>query len=160
MSDILTEFTLNGRAVRVALPVTASLLDALRGPLHQTAAKRGCDAGQCGSCNVFVDGVAVRACLTLACDVDGAHVTSAEGLAAPGALSVVQQAFVDSGAIQCGFCIPGMVVAATALLAEEPAPDRARIKAGLAGTLCRCSGYTKLFEAVELAAHRLREADR
>jgi len=119
--------------------------------------KKGCDAGDCGSCNVFVDGVVVRACLTLVAELPGAEVRTIEGLGDGPVPGPVQQAFIDSGAIQCGFCMSGMIVAATGLLADNPAPTVEEVRAGLAGTLCRCSGYVKVVDAVLMAARSLRD---
>jgi carbon-monoxide dehydrogenase small subunit len=155
--DILTRLTVNDEACAVQAPAHHTLLDALRGPLALNGTKRGCDAGECGSCNVIVDGTVVRACLVLVADLGGCDVRTIEGLgdgALPGA---VQQAFIDAGAIQCGFCMPGMIVAATGLLAENPSPTVDEVRAGVAGTLCRCSGYVKVVDAVLEAARQLAE---
>ena len=128
------------------------LLYVLRNRLALTGAKYGCGVGQCGYCTVLIDGMAARSCLCLAGLVGDADVITIEGLASNGKLSPVQQAFVDAGAVQCGFCMPGLVMAATALLAENPKPDDEQIREGLAGNLCRCSGYVKVIEAVRRAA--------
>jgi aerobic-type carbon monoxide dehydrogenase small subunit (CoxS/CutS family) len=143
--------TVNGKARRIANG-SATLLEVLRDELGLTGAKRGCNQGVCGTCTVLINGRAARACLSLAGMLGGAAVTTAEGLSPPGELSHVQQAFVDAGAVQCGFCMPGMVVAATALLSENPSPSDAEIREGLGGNLCRCSGYVKVVEAVRNAA--------
>jgi aerobic carbon-monoxide dehydrogenase small subunit len=148
----MTALTVNGQAHRVRIAGTETLLDVLRDQLGLTGAKRGCNQGVCGSCTVLINGMAARACLCLAGLVGDAAVTTVEGLGYDGRLSPVQQAFVDTGAIQCGFCMPGMVVAATALLAENPRPSDDQIREGLAGNLCRCSGYVKAIEAVRKAA--------
>lgn len=155
MNEIVTRIVVNGAARTVAEPAHRTLLDVLRRPLALAGTKRGCDAGACGACNVIVDGEVVRACLTLAADLAGCEVRTIEGLADGNRPGAVQQAFVDAGAIQCGFCMPGMIVAATGLLARNPAPDVDAVRAGLAGTLCRCSGYVKVIEAVMLAARRM-----
>ena len=137
-----------------------SLLEALREHVGLTGTKCGCNAGVCGSCTVLIDGAPRRACQLRADDVGAAAVTTIEGLARPdGTLHPVQQAFIDAGAIQCGFCTPGMVLAATALLAREPCPTRDEIRSALTPHLCRCTGYRQIFEAVELAAQRLRAPD-
>ena len=150
----MTDLTVNGRAVTIAAPGYRTLLDALRDDLSLSGTKRGCDVGECGACNVLIDGRLVRACLTLVANAGGADVCTIEGLSSGQAPGAIQQAFIDAGAIQCGFCIPGMIIAATALLADNPGPTIDEIRAGLAGTLCRCSGYVKLIEAVALAGER------
>lgn len=152
MTGILTSLTVNGDARAVQAPAHRTLLDALRGPLALSGTKKGCDAGACGSCNVIVDGIVVRACLTLVADVAGADIRTIEGLGDGPVPGFVQQAFIDAGAIQCGFCMSGMMVAATGLLAANPSPTVDEVRAGLAGTLCRCSGYVKVIDAVLKAA--------
>ena len=152
MTDATTALRINGEDRTITAPAYRTLLDALRGSLALYGTKKGCDAGACGACNVMVDGVVVRACLTLAADLAGSEVRTIEGLADGPAPGFVQQAFIDAGAIQCGFCMPGMIVAAAGLLAANNAPTVDEIRAGLAGTLCRCSGYVKVVEAVLLAA--------
>jgi carbon-monoxide dehydrogenase small subunit len=152
---VAVQMTVNGEAVAVATVVERTLLDVLRDDLGLTGTKTGCGMGACGACNVLIDGEAHRACLSLAVTVAGRSVTTIEGLAEGGRPSVVQQAFLDAGAIQCGFCMPGMIVSATELLANNPRPSRDEIRVGLSGNLCRCSGYVKVVEAVELAARRL-----
>ena len=143
--------TVNGKVRKIANG-SATLLKVLRDELGLTGAKCGCNQGVCGNCTVLINGRAARACLSLAGMLDGAVVTTVEGLSPPGELSHIQRAFVDAGAIQCGFCMPGMVVAATALLSENPSPTDAEIREGLGGNLCRCSGYVKIVEAVRNAA--------
>lgn len=152
---VAVQMTVNGEAVAVAVAVERTLLDVLRDDLGLTGTKCGCGMGACGACNVLIDGEAHRACLSLAVTVAGRTVTTIEGLADGGTPSVVQQAFLDAGAIQCGFCMPGMIVSATELLQANPRPSREEIRVGLSGNLCRCSGYVKVVEAVELAARRL-----
>jgi carbon-monoxide dehydrogenase small subunit len=152
MTALTTRFTVNDETRAVAAPAHRTLLDALRGPLALHGTKKGCDAGACGACNVIVDGTVVRACLTLVADLEGAQIRTIEGLGHGFTPGPVQQAFVDSGAIQCGFCMSGMIVAATGLLASNPSPTVDEVRAGLAGTLCRCSGYVKVIDAVLLAA--------
>jgi carbon-monoxide dehydrogenase small subunit len=148
----MTALKVNGKQRRISCAGGETLLDVLRDQLGLTGAKRGCNQGVCGSCTVLIDGMAARSCLCLAGLVGNADVITIEGLASHGKLSPVQQAFVDAGAVQCGFCMPGMVMAATALLAENPKPDDEQIREGLAGNLCRCSGYVKALEAVRKAA--------
>src|SRR5262245_8068205 len=141
----------NGKARRANVEGSETLLDVLRDQFGLTGAKRGCNQGVCGSCTVLIDGTAARSCLFLAALADKSEIVTVEGLATDGKLSRVQQAFVDAGAVQCGFCMPGMVIAATALLAEIAAPNDEDIRAGLAGNLCRCSGYVKVVAAVRRA---------
>ncbi|MBN1773289.1 MAG: (2Fe-2S)-binding protein [Deltaproteobacteria bacterium] len=151
----MVELVVNGAKVEVPVEATDRLLDVLRGPLGLTGTKEGCGAGECGACTVLVDGRAVNACLYPAREIEGRAVTTIEGLGEPsGALSDVQQAFVERGAIQCGFCSPGMILAATALLAEHPEPTDEQIRDGLVGNLCRCTGYVQIVEAVRTAAAR------
>jgi len=129
-----------------------SLLFALREKLGLPGSKNACEQGECGSCSVLLDGVLVCACLVLAAQADGHEVTTVEGLAAGDGLHRVQQAFVDAGAVQCGFCTPGFVVAAADLLDRRPDPSEDEVREALSGNLCRCTGYAKIFEAVRLAA--------
>jgi carbon-monoxide dehydrogenase small subunit len=134
-----------------------SLLRVLRDVLHVTSAKNACEQGECGSCTVAIDGEIACGCLVLAAQADGASVETAAALAADGALHPVQEAFLEAGAVQCGFCTPGLVVAARDLLARNPDPSDADIREGLNGNLCRCTGYTKIVEAVRRAAGAARE---
>ena len=131
-----------------------SLLFALREKLGFPGSKNACEQGECGSCSVLLDGVLVCACLVLAAQADGHDVTTVEGLSDGDELHAVQQAFVDAGAVQCGFCTPGLVVATAALLARTPDPTDDEIREALSGNLCRCTGYQKIFDAVRLAASR------
>ncbi|MCL2617554.1 MAG: (2Fe-2S)-binding protein [Defluviitaleaceae bacterium] len=149
----LINIEVNGKAREVAVDVRASLLEVLRGELELTGSKKGCGVGECGACTVLMDGVAVNSCISLAVWADGRKVTTIEGVSPePGKLSDVQQSFVDSGAVQCGFCTPGLVMAATALLGEQPSPSREEIRRGLSGNLCRCTGYSTIIDAVENVA--------
>jgi aerobic carbon-monoxide dehydrogenase small subunit len=142
----------NGSQRRVHVEGHETLLEVLRAQLGLTGTKCGCNHGVCGSCTVMINGLAARACLSLAALVAGKDIVTIEGLSRDGHLSCVQQAFVDTGAIQCGFCMPGLVISATALLAENPEPDEESIRVALAGNLCRCTGYVKVIDAVQLAA--------
>jgi carbon-monoxide dehydrogenase small subunit len=153
----MLSFHVNGDPQAVAISSHRTLLDVLRDEFALTGAKKGCNAGTCGACNVLVDGVMIRSCLCLAASVAECEVTTVEGLARNGVPSVVQQAFLDAGAIQCGFCMTGMIVSATALLAQNPAPTRDEIRIAISGNLCRCSGYVKVVDAIELAASRVRQ---
>jgi aerobic carbon-monoxide dehydrogenase small subunit len=130
----------------------ATLLDVLRSVLGLTGSKRGCNHGVCGACTVLLDGKPARSCLTLAIDVGERPVTTIEGIAGVDGFSAVQRALVDAGAIQCGFCTPGFVIALTELFAREPKPGREQIRTALSGNLCRCSGYVKIIEAAERLA--------
>jgi len=151
--DITLKVNGEERALRV--PASRTLLSVLRDDLTLTGTKNACNQGVCGACTVLLDGMPVNACLTLAAGVDMREVTTVEGLDEGGVLSTVQQAFVDAGAIQCGFCMSGMIVGATALLAENPNPSRDEIRQALSGNLCRCSGYVRVIDAVRLAAERM-----
>lgn len=145
----------NGTPRQVLASPRRTLLEALREQLLLTGSKRGCNQGVCGACSVLLDGEVVRSCLSIAVNCADREIITIEGLADGRNLSPVQQAFLDAGAVQCGFCMPGMIVAATALLDRTPAPDDAEIRDGLSGNLCRCSGYAKVVEAVRLAAERM-----
>ena len=144
--------TVNGRTHRLFVQPWHTLLQVLREQVSLTGSKRGCNQGVCGACSVMIDGTVVRGCLTLAANATRREITTVEGLAEGNALSPVQQALLDHGAVQCGFCMPGMAVAATALLADNPDPSDEEIRDGLSGNLCRCSGYVKVIEAVRTAS--------
>lgn len=146
--------SVNGRKQRAFAQPWHTLLHVLRDELHMTGSKRGCNQGICGACSVMIDGKIVRGCLSLAVNCVGRDITTIEGVAKGDQLSPVQQAFVDHGAAQCGFCMPGMVLATTALLERDPAPDEHAIRDGLSGNLCRCSGYTKIVAAVQSLSRR------
>ena len=142
-------FKLNGKETSVRIAPADLLIDVLRDRLGLKGAKRSCDVEVCGACTVLVNGLPASSCTMLAIDVDGQEVSTVEGVGSPGRLSRVQQAFVDHGAIQCGFCTPGMVMATTALLASNPKPTEAEIRHFLRGNICRCTGYVKILEAVK-----------
>ena len=146
------ELMINGDTFEIACTPNMTLLEALRDKALLTGTKRGCDMGGCGACTVILDGEAVLACLTLAVEAEGCDIRTIEGLARDGKLSPLQEAFVEHGAIQCGFCSPGFIMSATALLAEFPSPSREEIQRNLAGNLCRCTGYVKIIGAVETVA--------
>jgi aerobic-type carbon monoxide dehydrogenase small subunit (CoxS/CutS family) len=149
-------FELNGVDVAVSLDGAERLVDVLRGPLGLTGTKEGCGEGECGACTVLLDGRAVSSCLLPAREVEGRHVTTIEGLGSPRTgLSVIQQSFVDHGAIQCGFCSPGMIMATKALLDAHPSPSEGDIRDALVGNLCRCTGYVQIVEAVQHAARAM-----
>jgi carbon-monoxide dehydrogenase small subunit len=149
-------FRVNGEPREILYPAHKTLLEVLREEMNLTGTKHGCELGECGTCTVLVDGVPVLSCLVLAQAAEGQEITTVEGMADGVALHPLQQAFVELGAAQCGYCTPGMLLTAEALLGENPAPTRDEIKAALAGNLCRCTGYVKIYEAVELAAVRMR----
>ena len=151
-------FTVNGRAATVEADAEMRLLDALRDELHLTGTKEGCGEGECGACTVLLDGRPVNSCLVLAAQAEGRDVLTIEGLAAGPRLHPIQQAFVDAGAAQCGFCTPGFVMSTYALLRDHPAPSDEEILTALEGNLCRCTGYVKIVDAVRRAAERLAEA--
>ena len=144
--------TVNGRAVEHEVPARRSLADFLRYDLGLTGTHVGCEHGVCGACTVLVDGASARSCLLFAAQMDGAAVTTIEGLTPPDGLSPLQEAFCAAHAMQCGFCTPGMIVAATELLRANPAPSPEEIRAALAGNLCMCTGYVNIVRAVARAA--------
>jgi aerobic carbon-monoxide dehydrogenase small subunit len=145
----------NGETHEVAVESQVTLLEVLREEFGLTGAKEACGTGECGSCTVLLDGRPVLSCLILAVDCVRRSITTIEGIAGSSKLTMVQQSFQDAGAVQCGFCTPGMVLTATALLAESPQPSEMEIKKALEGNLCRCTGYNKIMEAVNLAAQRM-----
>lgn len=146
--------TVNGTRETVSVPAGMTLLELLREKLYLTGPKEGCGAGECGACTVLLDGRPVTSCLVLAVEADGKDVRTIEGEATDGQLSALQQAFIDAGAIQCGFCTPGMVMSARALLERNPHPSDAEITEAISGNLCRCTGYESIIAAVRLAAER------
>jgi carbon-monoxide dehydrogenase small subunit len=151
----LLSLHVNGDDYQVAVPAHKTLLEVLREDLQLTGTKHGCEVGECGTCTVLVDGEPVLSCLTLAVDAQGHEITTVEGLAQNGELHPLQIAFAKRGAAQCGYCTPGMLLAAKALLDRTPNPSEDEIKEALSGNLCRCTGYLKIIEAVELAAASL-----
>lgn len=153
----LLRLTVNGETHELYTAVHKTLLEVLREDLHLTGTKHGCELGECGTCTVLVDGQPILSCLALPVEMQGREVVTVEGLAEHGEPHPLQTAFAELGAAQCGYCIPGMLLSAKALLDDEPAPDRRQIQEALAGNLCRCTGYVKILEAVELAAERMSE---
>jgi len=145
-------FELNGHPARLAVPLAASALAVLRERLGMTGAKLACGEGECGACTILVDGEPVCACLLPAFALDGRAVTTIEGLWTEAGLDPVQRAFIEAGAIQCGFCTPGMILQVRSLLERNPDPDEAAIRRALEGNVCRCTGYAKILEAVRRAA--------
>lgn len=150
-------FTVNGEPVEEEVDVSVRLLDLLRDRLFLTGAKEGCGEGECGACTVLIDGRAVASCLVLAPQVDGKEVLTVEGLSPDGKLHPIQRAFVEKGAVQCGFCTPGFIMSTYALLKDNPDPTDEEIMTALEGNLCRCTGYAKIVEAVRYAAELMRE---
>ncbi len=152
-------FVLNGKAVEVNVPAAKKVVDLLRLDLGLTGTKEGCGMGECGACTILVDGEPRLSCLLLAGQLEGRTVTTVEGLSPGEDLHPVQRAFVEEGAVQCGFCTPGMVLSAVSLLRENPNPNRREIREGMSGHLCRCTGYVKIVDAVEAAARKKGEGD-
>ena len=147
MKHILNLYV-NGEEFEVLTETHKTLLEVLREDLGLTGTKRGCDLGSCGACTVLIDGKPYLSCLTLAIDVQGKKITTIEGLAQDGTLHPLQHAFAEKGAIQCGFCTPGMILTAKAFLDENPHPSEEKVKTAISGNLCRCTGYVKIVEAI------------
>lgn len=150
------QLKINGQAFDLEVPPSRTLLEVIREDLGLTGTKEGCGQGECGACTVILDGKTVNSCLVLAGQADGKQITTIEGLAQGEKLHPVQQAFIDRGGLQCGFCSPGMILSAKVLLDENPDPDEEAIRKALAGNTCRCTGYSKIFESVKAAAMALR----
>ena len=159
MSKLMIELTINGKKRKVETTTSVRLLDLIRDDLHLTGTKEGCGKGECGACTVIMNGELVTSCLILAPQADGAVITTIEGVGDGENLDPVQEAFIETGAVQCGFCTPGMILAAKKLLEENPHPTEEEIKRGISGNLCRCTGYQKIFDAIKLAANRLSTRD-
>ena len=156
LTKVHLQLTLNGDSVEAAFEPHKTLLEVLREDLGLTGTKHGCELGECGTCAVLLDGKPVLSCLVLGLDCEGRRVETVEGMAGPNGLHPLQKAFADLGAAQCGYCTPGFLLTAKALLEENPKPKLPEIREALAGNLCRCTGYIKIFEAVELAAAWMR----
>ncbi len=152
MANHAITVTVNGAAERLDVPSNMTLLQMLREKLALTGTKNGCAAGECGACTVLLDGQPVNSCMVLAVEADGAEIVTVEGLAADGRLTPLQEAFVEHNAVQCGFCTPGVLISAHALLERNPRPTEAQIRQALVGNLCRCTGYLRLIRAVQKAA--------
>ncbi len=153
--SVLQSLTVNGEPVEVSFAPYKTLLEVLREDLNLTGTKHGCELGECGACAVLVDGEPRLSCLVLALECQGKAIETVEGLANGPALHALQSAFADLGAAQCGYCTPGILMTAKALLEHEPNPSRERIKEAISGNLCRCTGYQQIFEAIEEAAKRM-----
>lgn len=150
-------FVLNGQETCLDVRPQMRLIDILRDELGLTGTKEGCSVGECGACTVIMDGKAVNSCLILASQIQGRHIVTIEGIAKDGTLDTVQEAFINNGAVQCGYCTPGMIMSAKALLMENPQPDEAEIREAIAGNLCRCTGYEKIVNAIKEAAENERK---
>jgi carbon-monoxide dehydrogenase small subunit len=148
-------FMLNGKETQIDVPPDRRVIDLLREDLHLTGTKEGCGTGECGACAILVDGQSRLSCLMLAAQLENRSVTTIEGIAAGGKLHPVQEAFVEQGAVQCGFCTPGMVISAVDLIQRNPNPTRSEIREGLSGNLCRCTGYQKIVDAVQKASRTI-----
>ena len=157
-SKQLVALNINGDDYELAVPPSHTLLEVLREDAHLTGTKHGCEQGECGLCTVLIDGRPQFSCLTLAIEAQGCEIRTVEGLARRGELHPLQQAWGETGASQCGYCSPGMLMSAQTLLEHNPSPSRTEIREALAGNLCRCTGYQAIIEAVELAAARMRSA--
>lgn len=160
MKEQITKFIVNGRTYEIPIKPRMTLLEALRDRIGLTGTKFSCGVGACGACTVLVDGKAVNSCLTLAITVKGKNILTIEGLAKGSTLHPIQKTFIDYGAIQCGFCTPGMIMSTKALLDENPNPTREEIKESLAGNLCRCTGYVKIVDAVLAVEETTRKGDK
>lgn len=144
-------FVLNGKEVVSHMPPNTTLLEVLREEMRMYGVKKGCECGECGACTVLLDGLNVHACMMLIGEAEGHHITTIEGLTHEGELDPIQKAFAHVGAVQCGYCTPGMILAVKGLLRRNPHPTRSEIQEGIAGNMCRCTGYEQIIEAVELA---------
>ena len=144
----MVSITINGQLYEKLIKPNLTLLDFIRDECMLTGTKKGCETGDCGACTVIIDGEAINSCMVLALDTDNKNIMTIEALSQDGQLDMIQQAFVDNGAIQCGFCIPGMVMSTKALLDKNPTPTEQEVKRGLAGNLCRCTGYVNIIKAV------------
>jgi carbon-monoxide dehydrogenase small subunit len=147
--------TVNGSSYELGVQPWETLLEVIRDKLGLTGTKEGCGLGECGACTVIMDGKTVNSCLVLAVEADGKQITTIEGLADGDELHPIQEAFIEHGGLQCGFCTPGMIMSAKALLDENPAPSEQDIRRGIAGNLCRCTGYTKIIESIASAAQSM-----
>jgi carbon-monoxide dehydrogenase small subunit len=152
MTEVNISLTINGKQHKLAVEPELRLIDLIRDTLHLFGTKEGCGKGECGTCTVLMDGLAVNSCLVLAAQADGSDITTIEGLGSEEKLHPIQEAFLKHGAVQCGYCIPGMALSAKQLLDANPHPTRDEIRKGIAGNLCRCTGYSKIIDAIEALA--------
>jgi carbon-monoxide dehydrogenase small subunit len=157
--NCLINLKINGESYQLNVKPNLLLLDLLRYDIGLTGTKRGCDTGECGACTVLIEGKAVNSCLVLAVEADGKNILTIEGLTKNGKLHPLQETFIEEGAVQCGFCTPGMLLSAKALLDTNPNPTEEEIKKAIAGNLCRCTGYTKIIKAIISAAKKMQRKD-
>ena len=150
--NVVVRFTLNNKEVEAVVPDNLLLADMIREHFGRTGTKIGCGMGECGACTILFDGKPVNSCLILACQANGHEITTIEGISSDGNLSALQKAFVDEGAVQCGFCTPGLVISATALLMDNPVPNEEEIRTAISGNLCRCTGYQSVVAAIQKVA--------
>lgn len=155
MEEKSIQFTINGRQMRLTVPVQRTLLEMIRENVGLTGTKEGCDEGECGACTVLLNGVPIHSCCALAVEADGAKILTVEGLRKEEELHPLQQAFIDVGAVQCGFCTPGMLMSAKALLDENPNPTEAQVRVAIEGNICRCTGYDRIIQGVLKAAETM-----
>ena len=158
MSKVSVEVVVNNQLHQMEVPARRLLSDFIRDNLFLTGTKRGCETGVCGACSVLVDGEVVKSCLSLAVQANGHEITTVEGLSPDGVLHPVQEAFMENGGFQCGYCTPGFLMAAIAILNESPSPTEDQVRAGLSGNLCRCTGYVGIVESIMAAAEKMRGA--
>ena len=159
MNKLTIELIINNKKRKMETTTSTRLLDLIRDDLHLTGTKEGCGKGECGACTVIMNGELIASCLVLAPQADGAVITTIEGVGDDKYMDPVQEAFIETGAVQCGFCTPGMILAAKKLLEENPHPTEEEIKRGISGNLCRCTGYQKIIDAIKLAVNRLSTRD-
>ena len=153
----LINLKINGETYKINIKPNTLLLDLIRDEIGLTGTKRGCDTGECGACTVLMDGKPVNSCLVLAVEADGKNILTIEGLAENGELHPLQEAFIEEGAVQCGFCTPGMLLSAKAVLEVNSNPQEEEIKKAIAGNLCRCTGYTKIIKAIIIATEKMKK---
>ena len=158
MKTVTITTTVNGERFTRSVPVNMTLVEFIRDELHLNGTKEGCDEGECGACTILFDGHPFNACLVLAAEADGHEITTIEGMAHDGRLHPIQEAFLEVGAVQCGYCTPGMILSAKAVLDEFPDPTEAQIRTGIEGNICRCTGYNRIVSAIQLAAKKIRDA--
>ena len=160
MIDLKIKLNINGKVRTADIDASDRLIDVLRDKFGLVSVKEGCGVGECGACTILMAGEAVCSCVVPAFQADGHDIVTVEGLEMNGELDLIQQSFIDCDAVQCGFCTPGMIMSAKALLLKNPSPSRDEIRTALAGNICRCTGYTQIVDAVETAAERIRRPDR
>ena len=159
MKKISVTANVNGRIYEREVPVNMTLVEFIRDELHLNGTKEGCDEGECGACTILYDGRPVNSCLMLACEAEGHEILTIEGMASDGRLHPIQEAFLEAGAVQCGYCTPGMVLSAKAVLDEFPHPTEKQIRTGIEGNICRCTGYNRIISAIILASEKIAAMD-